>query len=54
MPGKVKFAEEASHEFRESVGWYESKTKGLGLEFTYEIDGTVEITNSKRQMTCGK
>ena len=42
MPRKVRFAEEASFEFRESVEWYESRAKGLGLRFTDEIDSTVE------------
>ena len=39
---KVKFAKEASYEFRESVEWYESGAKGLGLRFTDEIASTVE------------
>jgi hypothetical protein len=42
MLKKIKFAEEASHEVRESVKWYESRTKGLGLRFTDEIDSTIE------------
>ncbi len=42
MLKKVKFAEEASHEFRESVEWYEARAKGLGLRFTDETDSTVE------------
>lgn len=42
MLRKVKFAEEASREFRESVEWYESKAKGLGLRFTDETDSTIE------------
>ena len=42
MINKVKFVEEASYEFRESVEWYESRAKGLGLRFTDEIDSTVE------------
>ncbi len=42
MINKVKFAEEASAEFRKSVEWYESKANGLGLLFTDEIDSTVE------------
>ncbi len=42
MLKKVKFVEEASCEFRESVEWYESRAKGLGLRFTDEIDSTVE------------
>ncbi|QTA86360.1 type II toxin-antitoxin system RelE/ParE family toxin [Desulfonema magnum] len=42
MLRKVKFAGEASGEFRESVEWYESRAKGLGLRFTDEIDSTVE------------
>jgi len=39
---KVKFAEEASSEFRESVEWYELRTRELGLRFTNEIDSTIE------------
>ena len=42
MLRKVRFAEEASCEFRKSVQWYESKTRGLGLRFTDEVDSTVE------------
>jgi plasmid stabilization system protein ParE len=42
MLRKVRFAEEASLEFRESVEWYELRAKGLGLRFTDEIDSTVE------------
>jgi len=42
MLKKIRFAEEASCEFRESVKWYESKARGLGLRFTDEIDNTVE------------
>ncbi len=42
MLKKVKFAEEASCEFRESVEWYESGAKGFGLRFTDEIDSTIE------------
>ena len=42
MLQKVKFAEEASSEFRESVEWYESRTGELGLRFTNEIDSTIE------------
>ncbi len=42
MLNKVKFAEEASYEFRQSVEWYESKVHGLGLKFTDEIDSTIE------------
>ncbi len=42
MLNKVKFTEEASNEFRESVEWYESRAKDLGLGFTGEIDCTVE------------
>ncbi len=39
---KVKFVEEATHEFQKSVEWYELRAKGLGLKFTDEIDSTVE------------
>ncbi len=39
---RVKFAKEAVYEFRDSVRWYESKAKGLGLRFTDEIGSTVE------------
>jgi len=42
MLRKVRFAEEASCEFRKSVGCYESRAKGLGLRFADEIDSTVE------------
>lgn len=42
MLKKVKFAKEASLEFRESVEWYESRVRGLGLRFTDEIDSTIE------------
>lgn len=42
MLEKIKFAEDASGEFRESVEWYESMAKGLGLRFAYEIDSTLE------------
>jgi toxin ParE1/3/4 len=42
MLKRVKFAKEASFEFRESVDWYESMAKGFGLKFTAEIDSTVE------------
>jgi len=42
MLKKVKFAKEASREFRESVEWYESRVRGLGLRFTDEIDSTIE------------
>jgi toxin ParE1/3/4 len=42
MLRKVRFAAEAACEFRESVEWYESKAKGLGLRFTDEMDSTVE------------
>jgi len=42
MLKKVKFAREAAFEFRESVEWYESRAKGLGLRFADEIDSTVE------------
>ncbi len=42
MLRKVKFAKEASYEFLESVEWYESRGKGLGLGFTDEIDSTIE------------
>ena len=39
---KVKFAREASYEFLNAVEWYESRSKGLGLRFTDEIDSTIE------------
>ncbi len=39
---RVKFAEAASAEFRDSVEWYELKVDGLGLRFTEEIDSTIE------------
>ena len=42
MLKKVEFAREASYEFRESVEWYESRVRGLGLRFTDEIDSTIE------------
>ncbi|OQX28025.1 MAG: hypothetical protein BWK80_02405 [Desulfobacteraceae bacterium IS3] len=42
MLKKVNFAREAAFEFRESVEWYESRAKGLGLRFADEIDSTVE------------
>ena len=42
MLKKVNFAREAAFEFRESVEWYESRAKGLGLRFADEIDRTVE------------
>ncbi len=42
MINRVKFAEEAVYEFRDSVKWHESKAEGLGLRFTDEIDSTVE------------
>ncbi|MEW6089230.1 MAG: type II toxin-antitoxin system RelE/ParE family toxin [bacterium] len=42
MIKKVKFAQEASLEFRDSVDWYESKARGLGLRFTDETDSTIE------------
>lgn len=42
MLRKVKFSQEASSEFLESVEWYESRAKGLGLRFTDEIDSTIE------------
>jgi plasmid stabilization system protein ParE len=42
MINKVKFATEASCEFRDSVEWYETKAKGLGLRFTDETDSTIE------------
>lgn len=42
MLRKAKFAKEASFEFFESVEWYESRGKGLGLRFTDEIDSTIE------------
>jgi len=42
MLKKVKFAAEASREFRESIEWYESRVRGLGLGFTDEIDSTIE------------
>ncbi len=42
MLRKVKFVAEASREFRESVEWYESRAKGLGLRFTDEMDSTLE------------
>lgn len=42
MINKVKFAGEASCEFRDSVEWYESKAKDLGLRFTDETDSTIE------------
>lgn len=42
MLKKVRFTEEASYEFQESVKWYEVRTKGLGLRFADEIDSTVE------------
>lgn len=42
MLNKVKFAKEATNEFRESVEWYELKAKGLGLKLTDEIDSTIE------------
>ncbi len=42
MIQKVKFAQEASAEFRDSVEWYESKANGLGLRFTDEIDSSIE------------
>jgi len=42
MLKKVRFAEEATLEFRESVEWYESRAKGFGLRFTDEIDSTIE------------
>ncbi|MCP4350246.1 MAG: type II toxin-antitoxin system RelE/ParE family toxin [Desulfobacterales bacterium] len=42
MINRVKFAEEAVYEFRDSVKWYESKAEGLGLRFTDEIDSAVE------------
>jgi plasmid stabilization system protein ParE len=38
----VKFVTEAGYEFRDAVDWYESKTNGLGLRFTDEIDSTIE------------
>jgi len=42
MFNRVKFAREASREFRESVKWYDSRAAGLGLKFTDEIDNTIE------------
>ncbi len=42
MLKKIRFAKEASHEFRESVEWYESRVRGLGLRFTDELESTVE------------
>ncbi len=42
MLNKVKFAKDASYEFRKSVEWYESRAHGLGLTFTDEIDSTIE------------
>ncbi len=42
MLKKVEFAEEATHEFRESVRWYESRAEGLGLRFSDELDSTLE------------
>ena len=42
MLNKVKFAKEATNEFRESVKWYELKAKGLGLKLADEIDSTIE------------
>lgn len=42
MIKKIKFTKEASHEFHDSVDWYESSTKGLGLKFTDEIESTIE------------
>lgn len=42
MLRKVRFTEEASCEIRESVKWYESGARGLGLRFTDAIDSTVE------------
>ncbi len=37
MLKKVNFAREAAFEFRESVEWYESRAKGLGLRFADEM-----------------
>jgi hypothetical protein len=45
MQKKVRFAEEASYEFRESVEWYESVFNGLGLRFTDEVDIDFHINN---------
>nr|VFK66083.1 MAG: hypothetical protein BECKUNK1418G_GA0071005_107827 [Candidatus Kentron sp. UNK]VFK69369.1 MAG: hypothetical protein BECKUNK1418H_GA0071006_10132 [Candidatus Kentron sp. UNK] len=42
MLEKVKFTKEASDEFMESVKWYESAARGLGLGFTDEIGSTIE------------
>ncbi|PIQ11593.1 MAG: hypothetical protein COW71_00280 [Ignavibacteriales bacterium CG18_big_fil_WC_8_21_14_2_50_31_20] len=42
MTNKVRFAKEATIEFRESVNFYELKAKGLGLKLTNEIDSTIE------------
>ncbi|HAO20348.1 MAG: hypothetical protein BWK80_32760 [Desulfobacteraceae bacterium IS3] len=42
MINSIKFAKEASDEFRHSVEWYETAAKGLGLRFTDEIDSAIE------------
>ncbi len=39
---KVRFTKEAACEFMESVEWYESRGKGLGLKFTDEMDSLLE------------
>ncbi len=39
---KVRFTKEATCEFMDSVQWYESKGKGLGLSFTDEMDSLLE------------
>jgi len=42
MINSVKFSKEATNEFRDSVEWYELKSKGLGLKLTDKIDSTIE------------
>jgi hypothetical protein len=42
MLNKIKFAKEATLEFKETIKWYELNAKGLGFAFVNEIDSTIE------------
>ena len=41
----VTFHRAASAEFNEASTWYESKRRGLGLEFITETDGCVSLAS---------